>query len=65
MTVRVEVNPRVLAWAMDRAGMDIPALRHKFPKLPEWVIKMPDACIAHGVPWLNPFEMLTVENATF
>jgi hypothetical protein len=28
-------------------------------------VKIPDACIAHGVPWTTPFQMLRDESATF
>lgn len=28
-------------------------------------VKIPDACIAHGVPWLTPFAMLRSESARF
>jgi hypothetical protein len=28
-------------------------------------VKIPDACIAHGVEWTSPFQMLREENARF
>lgn len=28
-------------------------------------VKIPDACIAHGVPWTTPFQMLRGESASF
>lgn len=28
-------------------------------------VKIPDACIAHGVPWMSPFDMLRAESAQF
>lgn len=28
-------------------------------------VKIPDACIAHGVQWMSPFDMLRAENAQF
>lgn len=28
-------------------------------------IKIPDACIAHGVDWATPFQMLRIEQASF
>ena len=37
MTTRVSVEPELLSWACDRAGVDIPALSGRFPKLPEWL----------------------------
>lgn len=33
-TIRVAPNPRVLAWAVERAAAE---LRHKFPRLDEWL----------------------------
>jgi Zn-dependent peptidase ImmA (M78 family) len=34
--MRVDVNPRLLRWARDRAGLPVDALLQRFPKLPEW-----------------------------
>lgn len=34
--VRVAVQPELLRWARDRAGLDVPALMGRFPKLPDW-----------------------------
>jgi Zn-dependent peptidase ImmA (M78 family) len=34
--MRVEVNPAVLRWALQRSGKDVDALTHRFPKLAEW-----------------------------
>ena len=34
--MRVEVKPSLLMWARERAGLDVPTLSKKFPKLPEW-----------------------------
>ncbi len=34
--MRVEVQPNMLRWARERAGLDIPTLSERFPKLPEW-----------------------------
>lgn len=28
-------------------------------------VKIPDACVAHGVPWMTPFDMLRKEKARF
>jgi len=28
-------------------------------------VKVPDACIAHGIPWATPFQMLRSEKASF
>lgn len=36
MTVRVDVAPPMLTWAVERAGLDHDALEHRFPKLREW-----------------------------
>lgn len=33
---RIPVNPGVLTWARERAGMDIPALEKRFPKFSAW-----------------------------
>lgn len=33
---RVEVNPELLSWARERAGLDILELAHRFPRLPDW-----------------------------
>jgi len=33
---RVPVDPRLLIWARERAGLDTAALLHRFPKLAEW-----------------------------
>jgi Zn-dependent peptidase ImmA (M78 family)/transcriptional regulator with XRE-family HTH domain len=33
---RVEVSPKLLAWARDRAGVDDASLAKRFPKLAEW-----------------------------
>lgn len=37
MTTRVTVNPELLDWAMERAGVNTDALAGKFPKLREWL----------------------------
>ncbi|MCC8446694.1 ImmA/IrrE family metallo-endopeptidase [Xanthomonas translucens] len=34
--IRVDVQPELLRWARDRAGLDARALTVRFPKLPEW-----------------------------
>lgn len=34
--MRVEVKPELLSWARARAGYDLAALAHRFPKLAEW-----------------------------
>jgi hypothetical protein len=31
--IRVEIKPELLSWARERAGYDITALAHRFPKL--------------------------------
>lgn len=36
MTVRVDVEPAMLAWACERSGLDDEKLASKFPKLPKW-----------------------------
>ncbi|MCC6154512.1 MAG: ImmA/IrrE family metallo-endopeptidase [Candidatus Hydrogenedentes bacterium] len=33
---RIAVNPSLLSWARERAGLDTLALTGRFPKLPEW-----------------------------
>lgn len=35
-TIRVEVKPKMLRWARDRAGLDPAELAHRFPKLADW-----------------------------
>lgn len=35
--VRVDVSPEVIAWAMNRSGVDEPALACRFPKLAAWL----------------------------
>jgi Zn-dependent peptidase ImmA (M78 family) len=37
MTTRVAVNPELLHWALDRAGITADALSGKFPKLEAWL----------------------------
>jgi Zn-dependent peptidase ImmA (M78 family) len=37
MTTRVKVNPDLLYWALERAGLTADALAGKFPKLGEWL----------------------------
>ncbi len=37
MTVRVDVAPPLLAWAVQRAGLDSDAVTRKFSKFPQWV----------------------------
>ncbi|MFV2045096.1 MAG: ImmA/IrrE family metallo-endopeptidase [Anaerolineales bacterium] len=37
MTTRVSVNPDLLYWALERAGLTAEALAGKFPKLGEWL----------------------------
>ena len=37
MSTRVPVNPDLLGWAMERAGVSADALVGKFPKLHEWL----------------------------
>ena len=34
--IRVQVNPELLSWARERAGLETDALAHRFPKLAEW-----------------------------
>ncbi len=34
--MRVEINPKLLSWARERAGYDVGALEHRFPKLAAW-----------------------------
>ena len=34
--MRVEIRPKLLSWARERAGYDPSALAHRFPKLAEW-----------------------------
>ena len=36
VTVRVDVEPALLAWACERSGLDADKLASKFPKLPKW-----------------------------
>jgi Zn-dependent peptidase ImmA (M78 family) len=36
VTVRVEVNPELLAWARERSGLELDELMHRFPRLEEW-----------------------------
>ncbi len=38
---------------------------HELPKDTKKRIQIPDACDAHEVPWINPYEMLRVEGARF
>lgn len=35
-TVRVDVNPAMLRWARERAGVELDVLVHRFPKLVDW-----------------------------
>jgi Zn-dependent peptidase ImmA (M78 family) len=37
MTARVNVRPRLLEWACERAGEDVHALAGRFPKLAAWI----------------------------
>jgi Zn-dependent peptidase ImmA (M78 family) len=37
VTLRVEIRPELLHWAIERAGMDVDALLPKFPKAQEWL----------------------------
>ena len=37
MTTRIPVNPDLLDWALERAGVSAEALAGKFPKLREWL----------------------------
>lgn len=34
--IRVEIKPELLSWARQRAGYDLDALEHRFPKLTAW-----------------------------
>ena len=34
--MRVEVKPKLLRWARERAGFDLGALAHRFPQLADW-----------------------------
>ena len=36
MTVRVDVSPRLLAWARERSRVDAGTLVRRFPSLPAW-----------------------------
>jgi transcriptional regulator with XRE-family HTH domain len=33
---RVDVQPHLLRWARNRAGLDVPALSRRFPRLEDW-----------------------------
>jgi len=35
-TVRVDIKPRMIKWALARAGLEASSLRERFPKLAEW-----------------------------
>jgi hypothetical protein len=35
--MRVDVRPAMLAWALERSGMEPDALALRFPKLPDWL----------------------------
>ncbi len=34
--IRVEIKPELLSWARERAGLEVDALSHRFPKLAAW-----------------------------
>lgn len=34
--IRVEINPQLLVWARERAGLDTADLTRRFPKLPDF-----------------------------
>ena len=34
--LRIRVNPRLLRWARERAGLELEALAHRFPRLADW-----------------------------
>jgi transcriptional regulator with XRE-family HTH domain len=34
--MRVEVKPKLLRWARERAGFDLGELTHRFPQLAAW-----------------------------
>jgi hypothetical protein len=34
--IRAEIKPELLSWARERAGYDLDALAHRFPKLAAW-----------------------------
>ncbi len=36
MTVRVELNPELISWAIERSGIERRVLKEKFPKLDQW-----------------------------
>lgn len=36
MSPRLPINPKLLTWARERAGLDALALAGRFPKLSEW-----------------------------
>ena len=33
---RVEIKPELLSWARERAGLEVDALSHRFPKITAW-----------------------------
>ena len=35
--IRAEIKPELLSWARERAGLEMDALAHRFPKLVAWV----------------------------
>lgn len=35
--IRIAVEPSLLKWACDRAGLDVTTLVDRFPRLPEWI----------------------------
>jgi len=35
--MRIDVRPTMLAWAIERSGMEPDALTLRFPKLPAWL----------------------------
>jgi hypothetical protein len=34
--IRVDIKPKLLSWARERAGYDLDALANRFPKLSAW-----------------------------
>ncbi|HMG76986.1 MAG TPA: helix-turn-helix transcriptional regulator [Pyrinomonadaceae bacterium] len=34
--IRVEIKPELLSWARERAGLEVDALSHRFPKITAW-----------------------------
>ena len=54
---RITVNPKLILWAIDRAGLTVEDLQAKFPKIEGWINK-------EAYPTMRQLELLAARTRT-